>query len=161
MFSAIKGLISKQDIDLESFLSNIDLSTIAAKSSESLKTVFSEIDDHTKSEIRQWISSVKAIKNDVSLTDSEKESKLGEIKTNETVLKTLKSVMDVLVNKVPIENKSLLKTGLTGIGLAASVLNFEVSGIALLVLHKALPKFIMTSKFDDLALIIENELSSN
>lgn len=145
-------------IDLASLLKEIDLRNLQSKSVESVRGTLKSLDSQVQSELVSWLRAVKSIKSDESLSSKEQEARVSELKTSEVVLSVLKSLLELLTQKIPLENKTLLKTGFVGLGMAASLLNVEVTGIALIVLHKALPKFVMSKKFDEFADFLSKEL---
>ena len=145
-----------QKPDLEAILANINFAELKAKSIESLRSVFQSIDEQTKNEVHQWIADIRKIKNDETLSRAEKESKVTMVATSETILNFLSSLVSVLTNKFPVP-KSLLRVGIAGMAVAAMA-RYRFGAIAAVAIGAALPKFLMSSKFDDFAAFIEREL---
>lgn len=147
-----------KNLDLEGVFANFE--ELKAKSMDSLRTTFNSMDEQTKIDIHHWLSDIKAIKQNPELTTSQKEAKLSKVKTSETVLNFIKSFVEVLLHKIPIQNKGMLSSGLTGVTMAMSMLrlNAKATVVALIVLQKGLPKFIMSNKFDQFAAFVEREL---
>lgn len=158
MLKKIKKTLTQQKLNIEALLAKINFSSAKLKTSKSLRTFLTSIDESTKKEIHDWLQEIKSIKNDSDLSASRKEDKVSQVRTSQTVLVFIKSLIEVLVSKIPGKGKGLAKAGLFGAGIAISILNIEVSAIGLLILSKALPKFIMSSKFDELSAWIEKEL---
>lgn len=148
-----------QKIDIASILASIDFTQLKAKSVESLRTTFQSIDEETKIEVHKWLADIRKIKNDETLSASEKETKIGTVPTSETVINFLSSLLNVLTNKFPIP-KSVFKIGIAGAALAAAA-RYRFGAVALMVLGLAMPKFIMSSKFDEFSAFLERELPLN
>lgn len=145
-----------QKIDLASLLASIDFSEIKTKSIESLRGTLQSIDEATKKEVHQWLNDIRKIKMDETLSQSEKESKISMVPTSDTILNFLSSLLNVLNSKFPLP-KPLLKVGIAGAAMAA-VARYRFGAVALLVLGAAMPKFIMSRKFDDFSDFIQREL---
>lgn len=145
-----------QKIDLASILASVDFAELKIKSVESLRATFQSIDEQTKTEVHHWLGEIRRIKTDETLSQSEKESKISMVPTSETILNFLSSLLNVLTNKFPVP-KSLLKIGIAGAAVAAMA-RYRFGAVALMVLGSAMPKFIMTSKFDEFSAFLEREL---
>jgi ribonuclease D len=160
MFSKIKDKIAQQtNIDFNQIISQIDVMKNKEKTVALLKEVYSCTDAQSKADIKNWMSAVNSIKANPETNATEKESLLLQIKTKDTVITFLKSVLDVLIAKAPVENKGLLQTGVKGLGMASSLMGFQFSGIAMAIFEKAVPKLVMTSQFDQISTLIEKEIS--
>lgn len=129
---------------------------------ESLRSTFKSIDDRTKTDIKDWLITIKSIKNDTSLTNDDKERALSKVKTSEAVTNLIKSFLDALTEKAPEQSKNILKTGLAGASMAATLLSMRMGGVPQMLMNKALnktvPKFILSDRFDELAALLEKEL---
>lgn len=159
MLSGLKDKLQNKKIEIEKLISEVNFSDLKSKSSASLSHVFNSVDSETKQDIRIWIQSIQEIKNNHELSASDKRQKISQVKTSDTFLKFLNSLLDVLVNKIPFENKKLLKTGISGVGIASTFIRFEFSAITLLVVRAALPQFILSDKFDEFLSFLESQLN--
>ncbi|MBC7421162.1 MAG: hypothetical protein H7328_10575 [Bdellovibrio sp.] len=158
MFTKIKNGFVGKSIDLSEFFKKINLKAIPDKTKKVIKSTLAQIDDHSKVELTDWLLAVQQIKANSKLSKKEKEVQLVKIKPSEAVVSFFNSLIDLLILKIPVDNKNLLKTGFSGVGFVASFMNFRKTGIILLILHKALPKFILTNQFDDLSGFLTEQL---
>jgi hypothetical protein len=125
------------------------------------RNILNSMNPDAKSEILDWLDSVQSVKKAKGISKKEKEQKLHQLRPSGTVISFFDSVMDVLISKIPIQNKSLLRAGITGISVAASFMNFRKAGIALVVLQQALPKYMMSNHFDDVSAYLVTELQKS
>lgn len=157
MFSSFKENFSS--IDLESLFKELDPRALQDKTTELVKKALHAVDAETKKEVLDWLDTIQSIKNDENLNSKEKQKRISDLKTSEVILRFMGSLVDLLLEKVPLDNKQILKTGLAGgLGLLAATRRAQVAGIALLALYNALPRFIMTSRFDEIAKFFQAEL---
>lgn len=157
MLEKLKQKLSAKSDEIDSCLREMDFKSYIDQSRDSLRKLIQGLNDETKAEIHEWINQIEKIKAS-DLTDEEKESQLKKVETSTTVLAFIKVVVDGLADKSSIKRKGLLKAGLTGFGIAFSLLNIELSGAALLLINKALPKFMLSDQFNDFSDFVRREL---
>ncbi|MBC7742584.1 MAG: hypothetical protein H7061_10330 [Bdellovibrionaceae bacterium] len=131
---------------------------LPASSKKFIKKTISSLDKPSKKEILSWLIAVQEIKTDKDQTNKEKAARLVRLKPSEALLTFLNAVLDLAILKVPINNKKILKAGVSGVGLAASLMTFRRLSIALFLFYKALPSLVMTDTFDNLAVFLIAEL---
>ncbi|MEK6773296.1 MAG: hypothetical protein AABY64_05115 [Bdellovibrionota bacterium] len=148
-------------MSLQKIFSSINFQGLKDISATSIKDAFSSVDENAKNEIIEWLNSIQEIKNNKNFSKKRMETEISKVRTTETIFNFLNSLIDVLVNKIPIKNKGIIKAGLAAAGIAVTVLNIRVSTVTALVGSKALPKFIMSSKFDELSEFIISSLDAS
>ncbi len=131
---------------------------IPASTRALIKNTIASLDKPSQKEILVWLHTVRLVKNDPKLTKKEKEKQLVQLKPSDALMTFLNALVDLIIHKVPIKNKKILKAGVSGLGLAASLMSFRRLAIALFLFHKTLPKFVMTDTFDDLSDFLIEEL---
>jgi hypothetical protein len=162
MFSKFKDKLSEvadPGTALAQFMTKIDFEAVATKSGAATREVCKKLDPQKKDEVLSWLDKVHKIRDDSALSSSEKEKQIESLPTTDVVLNFLKAVVDVLVNEAPVENKGLLKTGLSGVAAASSMMSFGMDGVALMIFKKALPKLLLQPQFSILSQFIQQELS--
>lgn len=162
MFSKLKDKVSEMSdpsATIAQLLNRIDFQSIATKSSAAAREVCKKLDPQKKDEVLSWLDKVHKIRDNSALSSSEKEKQIESLPTTDVVLNFLKAVVDVLVNEAPVENKGLLKTGLSGVAAASSMMSFGMDGVALMIFKKALPKLLLQPQFSILSQFIQQELS--
>lgn len=158
MLKNIKTTSKNKSFNLTDFFKSISLKTATGSPGRVFKNILSSMSPAAKTEIISWLKSVQSVKEDENLSRKEKEQKLDRLRPSGAVLTFFDSVIDVLISKVPIQNKTLLRTGVTGVSIAASFMNFRKAGIILLVLQQALPRFVLSRQFDDISDYLVKEL---
>lgn len=134
-----------------------DLEAFRRKAAQTLRTAFRSMDEKSKKEFRAWLSSVRAIRNsDLSYRDKEKQ--MSELPNTATALQTLKAVLEAAVGAAPEQEQKIIKTSLTGIGVATSLMNWRLPPMAMILVGQALPKFLLTPQFEVVATFLEQEL---
>lgn len=123
-----------------------------------LRVVFRSMDEKSKREFLNWLLAVREIRSTPGLSYREKESRLQELQCSETVLRTMKAILDASVNQAPAQNQQIIRTSLTGLGLAASLMRMPQLSMAQLLFSQALPKFLLTPQFEVIAAALEREL---
>ncbi len=152
----LEALQNSNSEDANAF-SGFDLEAFRRKAAQTLRTAFRSMDEKSKREFLAWISSVRSIRN-ADLNYREKEKQISELKNTETALRTLKAVLDAAVGKAPEQEQKIIKTSLSGIGIATSLMNWRLPPVAMLLVGQALPKFLLTPQFEVVATFLEQEL---
>ncbi|MFN3455560.1 MAG: hypothetical protein ACK41T_11425 [Pseudobdellovibrio sp.] len=114
-------------------------------------SLLKEMPAQDKEDVISWIQEIIEIKKNKNFTRQEMRKQIKKVKTTDAVLHLIKSLVGVLIYKIPLENKTALNLGAKGAGLAISLVSLRFSGAALIVLKQVLPRLLMSDKFDDLA----------
>lgn len=134
-----------------------DLDAFRRKAAQTLRTAFRSMDEKSKKDFLAWISEVRSIRNSDD-NYREKEMRISKLRNTEMALQTMKAVLDSAVGATPEQEQKIIKTSLTGIGVATSLMNWRVPPMAMLLVGQALPKFFLTPQFEVVATFLEQEL---
>ena len=110
MLKNLKDSILNKVSDLNEILKKIDFGIVSRTSFATFQKLINSIDDDAKKEILDWLSEVQKVKNDPDLNKKEKEKKLHKLQPSGTILTFLKAFVDLLIEKIPIQNKSCRPT---------------------------------------------------
>lgn len=158
MLGKLLEVIQKQNSESGDPSPSFDMEAFRRKAAQTLRSAFKSMDDSSKHEFLQWLTAVREIKATNGLSYQEKESRLHALGSSDTVLRTLKAVLDAAVEQAPAGNQQILRTSLSGIGISVSLMRLPQVPLALMLLRQALPKFLLTPQFDVVASFLEKEL---
>ncbi len=157
LLEVLQGQNQNQNSDDGNPFAAFDLESFRRKAAQTLRTSFRSLDEKSKRDFLAWISSVRSIRN-ADLSYREKETRIAQLRNTEMVMQTLKAILDAAVRNTPEQEQKMIKTSLTGIGVATSLLKWQVPPLALLAVGQALPKFFLTPQFEIVASFLEKEL---
>ena len=157
MMAKILEVLQNQNSGDDSSFSDFNMDAFRRKAAQKLRMAFRSQDEKSKKEFLAWLSNVRSIRNS-DLNYREKEAQLARLPNTETVMKTLKAVLDAAVNATPEQEQKILKTSLGGIALVTSMMSWRIPPIAMLAVSQALPKFLLTPQFEIVADFLEQEL---
>lgn len=137
----------------------MDFQTFLAKSKTSLDAFLVNIKPEEKSEILQWLTKAEDIRNDSTLTEGQKRSKIGQLNTNQVILKFFKSVLDQIAEKSSISK--LIVEGAAGGATALLAARYvKAVSVALIGVQLALPYLLTAEKFGELLNYLKARLQS-
>lgn len=142
-------------VDVEGFIKNLNFGALHGKSVEGIRRSLSRIDPKTQAEIRDWIRNALRIKNDPNIPKKAREAALKDLETSDLVLRFIRSLLFMIVDRLPWGPKGAMKMGLSGAGMALSFMSFKRITVALYFIKIGLPKFILSDKFEEFAEFIE------
>lgn len=125
---------------------------------DSVKQAFRSTNPETQKELKTWLEEVIQIHSNSELSPSEKEKQVSQIRTSEPLMLLLKTLLEMIIYKVP-GNKSVLKAGVAGVGIAATIVTSRFSWVTLLILKNALPKLVLSNKFQEFSEFLLRELN--
>jgi hypothetical protein len=157
MMAKFLEALQNQNFSGEDSFANFDMDAFRRRAALKLRSAFRSQDEKSKIEFLNWLKEVRSIRNS-DLNYQDKEAKLARLPNTETVMKTLKAVLDAAVNAEPENEKRILKTSLSGIGMVTSMMNWKIPALATIAIHQALPKFLLTPHFEIVATFLEEEL---
>ncbi|MBX2995826.1 MAG: hypothetical protein KF681_13430 [Bdellovibrionaceae bacterium] len=163
MIDQLKKKLKDKGLNLDAALRKFNFRETPAKYKALIKGVIHATPASDQREVLEWLEKVEAIRENDALSTAEKKKALGALKTSETVLNFIKSIADVLIEKVPFKNKDLIRTVLTGAALAASFTQIRLvkwAGVSVLVIKQLLPHILMLDKFDPVAAFIKRNLKA-
>lgn len=148
-------------VDVEGFIKNLNFGALHGKSVEGIRRSLSNIDIETKTEVRAWIRRAREIKTDPNIPRKARESALRHLETSDVVVRFIRSLLYMMIDKLPFGPKGVMKVGLSGAGMALSFMSFKRVAVALYFIRMGLPKFIMTGKFDEFADFVETAFNQD
>lgn len=146
-------------VDVESFIKNLNFGALHGKSVQGLRRSLNNIDPQTQAEIRDWIRSARRIKNDPNVPKKARESSLRDLETSDVVLRFIRSLLYMMIEKLPWGPKGAMKVGLSGAGMALSFMSFKRVAVALYFIKMGLPKFILSDRFEEFADFVESSFA--
>jgi hypothetical protein len=161
MIGKLLEVLQKQNSENTNSSSQFDMDAFRLKAAQTVRTAFRSMDEKSKRELLTWISAVREIKATPGFNYREKESRLHDLGSSATVLKTIKAVLDSAVEQAAPTNQQIIRKGLSGIAISASLMKLPQIPIAMLYFSQALPKFLLTPQFEIVASVLEKELLEN
>jgi hypothetical protein len=159
MLGKLMEVIQNQSSENENSFSGFNFEAFRLKSAQTLKQAFRSMDEISKQEFLAWLTAVRAIRNDSSLSYREKEAQISSLRNTETAFRTLKAVMDAAIDTAPEQNQKIIRTSLSGIAVASSLMKTPAYlPMAMILFGQALPKFLLTPQFEVVASFLEKEL---
>lgn len=167
MFKTFKDLLNQSQINLAELLekidSNVDLKSFFTHQADPLKTLIHHLTDQEKVELGKWLDNIDTIKNDSAMSSSDKAKKLNELPTSDMILLFFQKFLDLILSKIPFDNKDIIKTGLATLGLLVSAKNPRLAGIssiALIAFRTALPRMVLSEQFNKISDFLKAELKA-
>lgn len=163
MIEQLKKKLRAQGLNLDAALKTFNFRETPNKYKALIKGVIQATPASDQREVLEWLEQVQAIRKNDALSTSDKKKALGALKTSETVLNFMKSIADVLIEKIPFKNKDLIRTVLTGAALAASFTQLRLvkwAGVSILVIKQLLPHILMLEKFTPVADYMKRNLQA-
>ena len=147
-FLKIPEALNFESINYNTILENIKLDDVKQDGKQIINLAFKDIDPNAKTAIYDWAKQVKQIKNESTSNEAQKIEQLHKLKTDETVVFFFEAVLKLIIDKAPMQNKSLLQMGFSTLIGAGSALSLNTGSLAYKAILTALPSLIITKQFD-------------
>lgn len=158
MLAKLMEAISNQNSNDQDPFSGLDFEAFKAKSAATLRQALRSMDAQAKRELLQWIQAVRQIRNNPGIGFQEKVIHLSNLPTSETAMIVVKAMLDAAIQNAPAQNQNIIRTGLSGIGMATNLMKMRINPIAFIVLSKAIPGMLISPQFEPFAQLLEKEL---
>lgn len=138
-----------------------DFKAFFEQQAENFRSFILDLKPEEKAEVLKWLDDVAAVKADTALSSSERSKKINELKTSDVILLFLQRFLDLVLSKIPIDNKDMMKSGLAFLSVFVSAKNPRfagISSIAFLAFRAALPQLVLSSQFDKISDYLRAEL---
>lgn len=144
--------------ELESLINQIDFTAMGDKLVFLLKTILKDAPQEDRKTLIAWVAQVQAIRNNQSLSDSEKVSQIENLETGAVVMRFLSALSETWMDRIPFPPKNLLKAGISGFGMWAAGKRPAVTAVGVLAFQKFFPKFLLSQQGDRFLVIVRELL---
>jgi len=142
----------------ENVLGQIDFNAFGEKFVSVLRSNLQQVPADDRKILLTWIDQVEEIKKKSGLSESEKESQVENLETGTVVIQFLKSLSERWIDRIPLSQKNLLKTGIGGLGIWALGRTPAMTTLGILAFQKIFPKFLLSIQGDRFLVIARDLL---